>query len=186
MIAVIGIPVALALVYGIPAARAPGPVASPLTLEADLSERKLTLSRDGETVKTYDIAIGSPKYPTPTGSYTINKMIWNPAWKPPNTKWAEGKTPKEPGSAGNPMRTVKIFFQEPDYYIHGTNATETLGEAASHGCLRMDPDDAAEVGLMVMENGGVTRDWDWVKNILGLGEERVVSLQRSAPLTVRY
>jgi len=83
------------------------------------------------------------------------------------------------------MRTVKIFFQEPDYYIHGTNATETLGEAASHGCLRMDPDDAAEVGLLVMENSGVIRDWDWVKNILGLGEERAVSLDRSAPLTIR-
>jgi len=72
-----------------------------------------------------------------------------------------------------------------DNYIHGTNATETLGEAASHGCLRMDPDDAAEVGLLVMENSGVIRDWDWVKNILGLGEERAVSLDRSAPLTIR-
>ena len=185
MIAVVGIPVALALVYGIPAARAPGPVDSPLTMEAILSERKLILSRDGETVKTYDIAIGSPKYPTPTGSYSIHRMVWNPAWTPPKQPWAEGHTPKSPGSDGNPMRTVKIFFQEPDYYIHGTNATETLGEAASHGCLRMDPNDAAEVGLIVMENGGITRDWDWVKNILGLGQEKYVTLQRNAPLTIR-
>jgi len=184
MIALIGIPVAFALVYGIPAARAPGPDGSPLSLEASLSDRKLTLRRDGEIIKTYDVAIGAPSFPTPTGQYNIRKMVWNPRWTPPKVAWAAGKTPKAPGTDANPMKTVKIFFQEPDYYIHGTGAVETLGEAASHGCLRMDPSDAAEVGLMVMENGGVTRDWDWVKGILGLGEERIVTVQRSAPLTI--
>ena len=184
MIALIGIPVAAAVIYVMPAARAPGSAGSPLTLEASLSERKLTLSRDGETIKTYDVAIGSPSFPTPTGRYTIRRMIWNPKWTPPDSRWAEGRTPKRPGHPANPMKTVKIFFREPDYYIHGTGATESLGEAASHGCLRMDPNDAAEVGLMVMENSGVTRDWDWVKGILGLGEERIVTLQQTAPLTV--
>ena len=48
----------------------------------------------------------------------------------------------------------------------------------------MDPDDAGELALMVMENGGVSRDWDWVKGILHLGEERWVTLQRAAPLTI--
>lgn len=80
------------------------------------------------------------------------------------------------------MKMVKIFFQEPDYYIHGTGAVESLGEAASHGCLRMDPNDAAEVALMVMEHGGVARDW--VKGVLHLGEQRTVTVQQAAPLTV--
>jgi murein L,D-transpeptidase YcbB/YkuD len=82
------------------------------------------------------------------------------------------------------MKLVKLFFQEPDYYIHGTDAVESLGQAASHGCLRMDPNDAGELGLMVMENAGVSRDWDWVKGLLHLGQERTVSLQRPAPLTI--
>ena len=124
------------------------------------------------------------QYPTPRGTFSVQKIVWNPKWVPPDSKWAKGKKPAAPGSPHNPMKLVKIFFQEPDYYIHGTGAVETLGEAASHGCLRMDPSDAAEVGLMVMENGGVTRDWDWVKGILGLGEERIVTVQRSAPLTI--
>jgi hypothetical protein len=82
------------------------------------------------------------------------------------------------------MKLVKLFFQEPDYYIHGTDAVETLGQAASHGCLRMEPNDAGEVGLMVMENGGVVRDWDWVKGLLHLGEQRTVSLQRPTALII--
>ena len=184
LLVLIGLPVAAALVYGIPAAIAPAPAVSALTLEASLSDRKLTLKRDGETIKTYDVAIGAPDHPTPTGQFNIRKMVWNPAWTPPDQKWARGSTPKSPGHPANPMKAVKIFFNEPDYYIHGTGAVETLGEAASHGCLRMDPNDAAEVALMVMENGGVTRDWDWVKGVLGLGEQRVVTVQQTAPFTI--
>jgi murein L,D-transpeptidase YcbB/YkuD len=79
---------------------------------------------------------------------------------------------------------VKIFFQEPDYYIHGTDAVESLGEAASHGCLRMDPNDAGDVALMLMDNAGIQRDWDWVKGILHLGESRTITLATPAPLTI--
>ena len=82
------------------------------------------------------------------------------------------------------MRVVKIFFREPAYYIHGTEATGSLGRAASHGCLRMDPDEAGELALMVMENAGVSRDWDWVMGILHLGESRTVSLERPAQLSI--
>ena len=82
------------------------------------------------------------------------------------------------------MKLVKLFFQEPDYYIHGTDAIESLGQAASHGCLRMDPNDAGELGLMVMENGGVSRDWDWVKGLLHLGQTRTVALQRPTQLMI--
>ena len=184
LIALFAIPLSGALVFGLGAARAPAKSTSSLTLEASLSDRKLVLKRDGEVVKSYDVAVGSAAHPTPTGSFTIHKLVWNPAWVPPDANWAKGSTPKSATDAANPMKTVKIFFQEPDYYIHGTGAVESLGEAASHGCLRMDPNDAAEVGLMVMENGGVTRDWDWVKNILHLGETRTVTVQQTAPLTI--
>ena len=184
VIALFAVPLAGALVFGLGAARAPSAAASTLTLEASLSERKLILKRDGETVKSYDVAIGEDKYPTPTGSFSIRRIVWNPAWVPPDSKWAKGSTAKGPGHPSNPMKMVKIFFQPPDYYIHGTGAVETLGEAASHGCLRMDPNDAAEVALLVMENGGVARDWDWVKGILHLGEQRVVTMQQTAPLSI--
>ncbi len=182
--ALFAVPLAGALVFGLGAMRSPVPDESPLTLSASLSERKLTVSRDGEVVKQYDVAVGQDKHPTPTGSFTIKKLVWNPAWVPPDAKWAAGKSPKAPGHPANPMKMVKIFFQEPDYYIHGTGAVESLGEAASHGCLRMDPEQAGELALMVMDNAGTSRDWDWVKGILHVGESRTVALARPAPLTI--
>ena len=184
IIALFALPLTAALFFGLSAMSAPGSDESPLTLEASLSNRTLTIMRDGEAIKTYDVAVGAAAHPTPTGTFNIRKMVWNPAWVPPDEKWARGKSAKGPGHPANPMKTVKIFFKEPDYYIHGTGATESLGSAASHGCLRMDPNDAAEVALLVMENGGVAKDWEWVKGILNLGESRTVTVQRTAPLRV--
>ncbi|MES2177156.1 MAG: L,D-transpeptidase [Gemmatimonadota bacterium] len=184
VIAIFAVPLAGALVFGIGAMRTPAMAGGGVRLEASLSERKLTVMRDDSVVKTYDVAIGAPSHPTPTGSFTIKKLIWNPRWVPPDEKWARGKTPKAPGHPANPMKGVKIFFQEPDYYIHGTDATESLGSAASHGCLRMDPGDAAEVALMLMENAGVARDWEWVKGVLNSSDQKVVALQQTSPLTI--
>jgi L,D-transpeptidase ErfK/SrfK len=185
LIALFALPLAAALVFGIGAAARPASEAgSALHATASLGARKLMVLRGDEVVRQYDVAVGHPKHPTPRGQFAIRKIVWNPSWVPPDEKWAQGKKPAGPGDKHNPMRLVKIFFQEPDYYIHGTEAVESLGAAASHGCLRMDPDDAGDVALMLMENAGTARDWDWVRGILHLGESRTVTLATPATLTI--
>jgi murein L,D-transpeptidase YcbB/YkuD len=177
LLALFAVPLAVALALGLGAASAPArDPDAPLWLRASLSNRKLMVMKGDSLVKEYDVAIGNPNYPTPSGSYTVRKLIWNPAWVPPDAKWAKGHKPTPPGAKDNPMKMVKIFFREPDYYIHGTGALASLGEAESHGCLRMDPNEAGEVALLLMDNAGTTKDWDWVKGILHLGEQRAVSL----------
>lgn len=185
IIALFAVPVAVGLVFGLGAMRKlSDPTLSPLQLSASLSTRKLTVMRDGEVVKQYDVAVGQDKHPTPTGTFTIKKIVWNPAWVPPDVGWARGKTAKEPGHPANPMKVVKMYFKEPDYYIHGTGAVNSLGEAASHGCLRMDPNQAGELALMVMDAAGTSRDWDWVKSILGMGESKTVGLSTPTQLEI--
>ena len=155
-----------------------------ISLLADLSQRTLTVRENGEVVRVYDVAVGSERHPTPPGEYSIHKIVWNPAWIPPDRAWARDKAPQGPGDPDNPMKVVKIFFREPDFFIHGTGATGSLGTAASHGCLRMDPNEAGELALMLMQNAGIERDWDWVKSILDMGESRIVRLGQSVPMDV--
>lgn len=158
----------------------------PVELTASLGARLLTVRRGDSVLKTYAVAIGQERYPTPIGTYVIRKMIWNPSWRPPpGADWARGKTAKGPGDPGNPMKTVKIFFKEPDYYIHGTGDVESLGSAASHGCLRMDPEEVADLGKLIMEHGGQPRDENWFWRILhSRREEKVVYLDNPVSLTV--
>ena len=159
---------------------------APLTLTADLSARMLTVKHGDTTLKTYQVAVGQERYPTPPGSYSIRKIVWNPSWRPPpDADWAKGKSAKGPGDPGNPMKVVKIFFKEPDYYIHGTGDVESLGSAASHGCLRMDPNDVADLAKLVMEHGGQPHDENWFWRILhSRREEKVVYLDNPVSLTV--
>jgi lipoprotein-anchoring transpeptidase ErfK/SrfK len=159
---------------------------APLELTANLRARMIIARRGDSTLKTYAVAVGQDNYPTPTGTFRIRKMIWNPSWRPPpNSAWAKGKTAKGPGEPGNPMKVVKIFFQEPDYYIHGTGDVESLGSAASHGCLRMDPDEVADLAKLIMEHGGQPREENWFWRIIhSRREEKPIYLDNPVWLTI--
>ena len=184
------------LAAGVPAAAlaqpqlssAPVAAARPLTttlrLQADLAERAIYVWAGDSLLHMFPVAVGKPGHATPTGSFTIDRVIWNPGWVPPDTKWARGKRARGPQDADNPMQAVKIFFREPDYYIHGTNRPETVGSAASHGCLRMSPNSVAELAHQVMAAGGVARDWSWVKSTLRMGQTRTVRLPMRVAMTV--
>jgi lipoprotein-anchoring transpeptidase ErfK/SrfK len=154
-------------------------------LAVDLSQRRLVVYSNGEQVTAYGVAIGRPKYPTPTGAFSVRKIVWNPAWVPPDVGWAKDKEPQSPGARANPMRVVKIYFREPDYYIHGTNDPESIGDAASHGCLRMEAGEAADLARYLMEHGGQPRSESWFSRVLHFrSESRTVYLDAPVRLTI--
>jgi len=159
-----------------------------LRLVANLSEKRLKMYEADTLVWQYPISDGTGGYPTPTGQYKIRKLVWNPSWTPPpGAAWAKKYTAKEPGHPANPMKVVKIFFREPDFYIHGTAETGRLGTAASHGCIRMDPEHVAEVAQFVMNHGGQARSESWFWRVLHFrSEEKPVYLSQPIPLTIQY
>jgi len=159
--------------------------AAGLKLTAVLSEHRLDVTRGDSLLGTYDISIGKDEHPTPNGTFKIKKLIWNPRWVPPDAEWAKNKTAKAPGDKLNPMKVVKIFFKEPDYYIHGTADLNSLGGRASHGCLRMNPKEAAEVARWIMKHGGAPRPENWFMRVLhSRQEEKVVYLRTPVSLTI--
>lgn len=155
-----------------------------VSLRVRLLEQTLDLQSDGAVVKTYLVSAGRDNYPTPKGTFRVQKIVWNPTWTPPDAKWAKGKSATGPDHPANPMKLVKIFFKEPDYYIHGTDQLDQLGEAASHGCLRMDPIEAGELAVRVMQAGGVRHANEWYYNAMTKGETRTVTLPRPVTITI--
>jgi len=159
--------------------------AAELRLEVDLSDRQLRAVVDGEVVREYAVSVGKDKYPTPQGDFKIKKVIFNPSWKPPDSKWAKGKTAKPPGHPENPMKLVKMFFKEPDYYIHGTADDDSLGGAESHGCVRMAEADVEELTRLVMEHGGKPMPEPWWRRIFRKKTTQVVYLEMAVPIEIR-
>ena len=155
-------------------------------LVADLSDKILYVYEADTVAKMFDISDGKDNYPTPKGSFNIRKLNWNPSWRPPDSEWARNKTAKGPGEKGNPMKVVKIFFKEPDYYIHGTADLASLGTSDSHGCRRMSPEDVMEVGKWVLEHGGEWKGENWFMRIIhSRRQEKVIYLSNPVALTVR-
>lgn len=162
-----------------------GMVEGGVRLAANLSTRTLTVVAQNGAIRTFNVAIGTPSYPTPTGTYSIRRIVWNPSWIPPDSKWAKKETAKGPGERGNPMKVAKIFFKEPDYYIHGTAAINSLGSAASHGCLRMHPDEVAELAQFLMMNGGQAKEEGWFSRVVHMRwKTHTVTLSKPVTITV--
>lgn len=160
------------------------PVHAALSLEVDLSERKLVAYANDEIVGEYGVSVGKEKNPTPQGAFKIRKIVWNPTWVPPDEKWARGKSAKGPWDKDNPMKRVKMFFKEPDYYIHGTGDTDSIGDAKSHGCVRMTPSQVTELAKLVMEHGGKPMPEPWYKRILRSRATKVIYLSEPVPIRI--
>jgi lipoprotein-anchoring transpeptidase ErfK/SrfK len=164
--------VALAGAVGAPlameseAAADPAPRAGAVRLVADLSDRQLYVVQGDNVERTYSVAIGKAEHPTPQGEFRIRRIIWNPRWVPPEAKWARGKQARAPGDPRNPMGRVKMFFKEPDYYVHGTHQEDSLGQAESHGCIRMRNADVIDLAKVVMEHGGESREPGWFRRVV--------------------
>ncbi len=115
------------------------------SIRVDLSERKLYLYRgDGNVAKTYRVAVGMPRYPTPVGDFRVIKKEVDPTWDPPNSDWAAGMGPIPPGP-GNPLGTRWMGLNSPGIGIHGTYTSSSIGTAASHGCIRMRVGEAEDL-----------------------------------------
>ncbi|HEU4522407.1 MAG TPA: L,D-transpeptidase [Thermoanaerobaculia bacterium] len=173
------------LLLGVLAIAIPAMAAANLSIEVNLDDRQLRVYEAEELLDTYPISIGKDEKPTPTGAFTIRKIVWNPGWVPPNEKWARGKTAKAPGHPDNPMTRVKMFFKEPDYYIHGTGELDSLGQAKSHGCVRMAPDDVTELARLVMEHGGEPRPLPWYRRIFRSRSSKTVLLDHPVPIRIQ-
>ncbi|CAN5798752.1 hypothetical protein BH23GEM8_BH23GEM8_00270 [soil metagenome] len=129
-----------------------------LRLEVNIAQRELYVYRGGQRVETHPVAVGSDEWPTPTGEWTIGQVIWNPRWVPPrDEEWAEDEEEQEPGSPDNPLGRAQLVYDIPNS-IHGTNAPQSLGQAVSHGSIRVSNEVAMNLARQVMEAGGAQRD----------------------------
>jgi lipoprotein-anchoring transpeptidase ErfK/SrfK len=96
----------------------------------DLSEHTLIVYKGGKEIQREVVAVGTAKYPTPTGSFFLRELA-----KPGNPRGAYGPWAFGLSAYSNVLQT----FGRGDGQIgvHGTNQPGALGTNASHGCIRM-------------------------------------------------
>jgi len=95
----------------------------------DLSQKRVTLFRNGRRVFSATAAIGSPATPTPTGSFYVNQRLIP----------SDPNGPFGPGAVGISAfsNVLTGWTQGGPIAIHGTNEPWSIGKAVSNGCIRL-------------------------------------------------
>jgi lipoprotein-anchoring transpeptidase ErfK/SrfK len=107
----------------------------------DVSNQTMTVSENGNVLYSWKVSTGRGPYRTPRGTFRPVRM---------HKMWYSRKYDNAP-------MPYSIFFHG-GYAIHGTDAINSLGRPASHGCVRLHPNNAKKLFNLVKAHGsGQTR-----------------------------
>lgn len=110
--------------------------AASLVARIDISSQTMTVSQNGVVKYRWKVSTARKGYVTPTGS-------WSAKWLSRHHRSRKYDNAPMPYS---------VFFHG-GYAIHGTYDVKRLGRPASHGCIRLAPQNAAAFFSMVQRNG---------------------------------
>ena len=108
-----------------------------LRVEIDKSAQRMTVSVDGVHRYTWPVSTGRAGFATPSGTYRPFRLEVDHYSK----EWDDAPMPHS------------IFFTKIGHAIHGSYETRHLGRAASHGCVRLAPKNAATLFALVQQHG---------------------------------
>ncbi len=112
-------------------------IRGPFSAHVSLSRFELTIHLQSYFVKKYSVGIGKDRS-SPQGKLAVLEKIADPQYTDPEGRVIEGKDPR------NPLGPRWLDLGN-SYGIHGTIEPESIGKAASRGCIRLQNDDAIEV-----------------------------------------
>lgn len=117
-------------------------------LVLNLADQRLYYFRPGTgEILSYPIGIGSEGWGTPLGDTKIVRKKAGPTWYVP--KSIREQNPELPAvvppGPDNPLGTHALYLGWPAYLIHGTNKPLGVGRRASHGCIRLYPEDIVKL-----------------------------------------
>ena len=115
------------------------------------SQRTVELHRDDEVIRSWPVAVGTGGSPTPTGVYVVGAKRAEPTWvNPAPDRWGADMPARIGPGPDNPLGLRALNWNRDgggDTLIrfHGTPNEDSIGEAASNGCVRMFNDDVVEL-----------------------------------------
>lgn len=113
-----------------------------------LKQRRLYVYQGDILQASYPVAVGKPKWETPTGKFKVINMVESPAWENPFVSHTEVVPP----GLENPLGERWIGFWtdgKDEIGFHGTYKRDSVGKAISHGCVRMYNEDVRKLYAIV-------------------------------------
>ena len=114
--------------------------ALPYSLEVSTADNELTLYKSDELVQTFSVATGTGCTPTPHGTFYLTELI-----APIN----DGYGPYAYGLSAF-SEVLSEFGGGPGQIgLHGTDDAASIGQAVSHGCIRLSNADITQLATLL-------------------------------------
>src|SRR5918996_3475240 len=114
----------------------PGFAEAGVTAHINLSDQRMDVYVNGKPHYNWPVSTARPGYRTPTGRFKPTALV---------------RYHRSTIYDGSPM-PYSIFFLR-GYAIHGSYEIKHLGRPASHGCVRLHPNNAAALYSLVRKHG---------------------------------
>lgn len=133
----------------------PNPAFKTRKIFVDTKERLLEVFDNDQLVCVFPITPGSTTLPAPIGTWKIVGIVTLPWFRYDEGMLEHGVRTEDffnlPPGPNNLVGILWMGLNKTGIGIHGTNNPETIGRAASHGCIRLANWDAARVKDLVSE-----------------------------------
>jgi lipoprotein-anchoring transpeptidase ErfK/SrfK len=107
-------------------------------IDVDLQDRRVSLFDGDEVMLSSEAAIGAPDTPTPTGSFFVTDLVET---GDPDGSYGDHAI----GLSGHSNELTEFAGGDGQIGVHGTNQPSSIGQAVSHGCVRLPNDVVAEL-----------------------------------------
>jgi len=121
----------------------------------NLPQRMLYHFKSGEVMAAYPVGLGRPDWPTPEGDFKVISKEINKTWRVPESIQEEMRRELQvvrtevPPGPDNPLGEYWLGLSLSAIGIHGTIAPSSIYHFQSHGCIRLHPDDIADLFAQV-------------------------------------
>ncbi len=112
-------------------------IAAKIDISVSKVSQKMTVKIDGVTKHVWPVSTGASGYETPSGKFRPFRMEEDHY----SEEWDNAPMPHS------------VFFTGEGHAIHGSQYVKSLGRRASHGCIRLAPQNAAKLFGMISANG---------------------------------
>ena len=117
------------------------PAAPPVVVKIDSKTNMLEVHERDKLIAAYPVTIGSAHTASPIGEWKVSRITKMPTFRYDKEMLQHGKRSGNfhllPPGPRNPVGVMWIALNKKGIGIHGTNSPDSIGRAASHGCIRL-------------------------------------------------
>jgi lipoprotein-anchoring transpeptidase ErfK/SrfK len=131
-----------------------------VTVKVDTKTNTLGVQQGEKLIAAYPVTVGSAQTASPIGEWRVRRITKLPFFRYDKEMLQHGKRSGNffvlrPGPR-NPVGVMWIALNKKGIGIHGTNEPDSIGRAASHGCVRLANWDVVRLATKIKSGDSVS------------------------------